>query len=149
MKKHLFTVFMSLFSFLFCDMSLALEQIKTQQEIKAAPEQNIPEELRYQAEFSCLKYAGVRLQDEAALRIIQVKAPEEGDSEKIWVIVGNKINNEDEDRPVSFSCRLKNNGLPLWDLIELSLFQVTEDSVNQMKELQMQQNSKNAGGKQQ
>jgi hypothetical protein len=146
MKYPLFTVFMSLFSFLFCDMSLALEQIKTGEKIAAAPEKDIPKELREQAEFSCIKYAGVRLQDEVALRIIQVKAPDEDDSEKIWVVVGNKINNENEDRPISFSCRLKNNGLPLWDLQELSLFQVTEDSVNQMKELQMKQNSKNEGG---
>ncbi len=127
-------------------MSLALEQIKTGEKIAAAPEKDIPKELREQAEFSCIKYAGVRLQDEVALRIIQVKAPDEDDSEKIWVVVGNKINNENEDRPISFSCRLKNNGLPLWDLQELSLFQVTEDSVNQMKELQMKQNSKNEGG---
>ncbi len=130
---------MSLFSFLLCDLALALEQITG--EIKVAEESQIPQELKDQAQFSCLKYAAVRLGNEHALRITQVKAPSADDKEQVWMVVGNKINQEEEDRPISFSCKMINNNLPLWDLVDFSLFQISKDSVDQMKDLQLKQNA--------
>ncbi|MBQ8706715.1 MAG: hypothetical protein IJ523_01340 [Succinivibrionaceae bacterium] len=120
----------------------AAPSVQSHERIQASPEQDIPKELRDKAEFSCLKYAAVRLQDEMSLRITQVKMPLETDNPPYWMVVGNKINQENEDRPVSFSCKLLANDLPLWELVELSLFQVTEESVEQMKSLQEQQNRK-------
>lgn len=163
MNRLLVSVYGSLFSLIICDIAPALPAPSAAPDTgtasasaspdlvspvsgSSAPEDDtIPRELREKAEFSCLKYAAVRLQDEMSLRVTQVKAPAPGDPEQIWMVTGNKINGPDGDRPVSFSCKLKPNSLPLWELLDLGLYQLTEESVRQMKELQIQENARQGG----
>ncbi len=144
MNRLLVSVYVSLFSLIICDIAPALPAPSAAPDTGAAsasaspdlvspvsgssaPEDDtIPRELREKAEFSCLKYAAVRLQDEMSLRVTQVKAPAPDDPEQIWM-------------------ELKPNSLPLWELLDLGLYQLTEESVRQMKELQIQENARQGG----
>ncbi len=155
-NRNYFKLFISLFSFFICVTVQAseIEVNKTTQENdqtklenknvnSESSNQNQEEEkldpkLKEQAEFSCLKYAGIRLGSPNGIIITQIKGPQ--DNNNLWMVVGNKLNNEDEERPVSFSCRLvQDDGAFLWPLNDFSLFQITEDSVQQMKNLQKEQ----------
>ncbi len=146
-KKVTVGIFISLFSFLICVSAQALQ---TSNNKKIAQNQRITKEsqsdesdpaLKEKAEFSCLKYAGIRLGNPNGLMITQIKGPDE--ENPFWIVVGNKIVNEDDERPISFSCRLvQDDNAFLWTLDDFSLFQITEDSVKQMKELQQQEMKK-------
>lgn len=93
----------------------------------------IDENMRQKAEFSCLKYAAMRLGNEMSLRITQVKQAEPDSEKNLWIVAGNKINSDDPERPIGFACKLLPNDGYLWDLDDLSLFQVTEESVAELK----------------
>lgn len=144
-KKIAITVITSLFCFFICASSQALERLDDKNNIKneANSENSLDPKLKEKAEFSCLKYAGIRLGNEHGIIVTQIKGP--SDDNNFWMVVGNKLSNENDERPVSFSCRLiQDDNAFLWPLDDFSLFQITEESVEQMKELQKQQNKDNS-----
>lgn len=127
MNKILISLSLSLFAA--CDAFADAEELITE----SPSEVQIDENMRKQAEFSCLKYAAIRLGNEMSLRITQVKPSDPNAEKNIWLVAGNKINPDDPERPIGFACRLAPNDGYLWDLDDLSLFQVTEESVNELK----------------
>ena len=94
-------------------------------------------ELEKQAQFSCLKFAAMRLGNEMSLRVTQVKPPKIDDNPQYWMVVGNKINNEDEERPVSFSCKMIPSDSFLWDLDDFQVFQVSKEAAEKLKQIPM------------
>ena len=131
MNKILISLSLSLFAA--CDAFADAEELITE----SPSEVQIDENMRKQAEFSCLKYAAIRLGNEMSLRITQVKPSDPNAEKNIWLVAGNKINPDD---PESYKCLGKVN-TDRGDYVkalrnyldDLSLFQVTEESVNELK----------------
>lgn len=132
MKKILINIHISLFIIYFSLYSI----------ISVAEESNLNDkELKKTAEFSCLSYAAARLGNIASLRITQVNPPLANSNDHTWVVVGNKIVNDDEGSiPMSFSCKLIANESPLWDLEDLSIYKVPKDTVEKLKNLKTPSN---------
>lgn len=96
------------------------------------------ENLKKDAQFSCLKFAAMRLGNEMSLRVTQIKPPRISDDPQYWIVVGNKINQDDEERPVSFSCKMTPSDSFLWNLEDFQIFQVSKEAVDQLKKIPMQ-----------
>ena len=50
----------------------------------------------------------------------------------------NKINQDDEERPISFSCKMTPSDSFLWNLEDFQIFQVSKEAVDQLKKIPMQ-----------
>ena len=100
----------------------------TKQEEKEPEDLVKDENLKKDAQFSCLK----------SLRVTQIKPPRISDDPQYWIVVGNKINQDDEERPVSFSCKMTPSDSFLWNLEDFQIFQVSKEAVDQLKKIPMQ-----------
>ena len=80
----------------------------------------------------------MRLGNEMSLRVTQIKPPRISDDPQYWIVVGNKINQDDEERPVSFSCKMTPSDSFLWNLEDFQIFQVSKEAVDQLKKIPMQ-----------
>ena len=80
----------------------------TKQEEKEPEDLVKDENLKKDAQFSCLKFAAMRLGNEMSLRVI------------------------------SFSCKMTPSDSFLWNLEDFQIFQVSKEAVDQLKKIPMQ-----------
>lgn len=117
------------------------EKVETPKEEQIDPALLVQDpELEKEAQFSCLKFAAMRLGNEMSLRITQIKPPKLDDQPQFWFVVGNKINQEDEERPISFSCKMTPSDSILWNLEDFNVFQVSKEAVEELKKIPVPEN---------
>ena len=82
--------------------------------------------------------SATKQEEKEPLRVTQIKPPRISDDPQYWIVVGNKINQDDEERPVSFSCKMTPSDSFLWNLEDFQIFQVSKEAVDQLKKIPMQ-----------
>ena len=136
MKKILINLTSSLFTVIFSLNANAIPLKEGYQPADKAANSATKQEEKEPEDL--VKDENLKLGNEMSLRVTQIKPPRISDDPQYWIVVGNKINQDDEERPVSFSCKMTPSDSFLWNLEDFQIFQVSKEAVDQLKKIPMQ-----------